>query len=67
MNKHIVTARIDDQQYYINCKDFSEAFNVAGRLHNIELKEHNYTQIRLRSSIPSISKGYRWISLVKWV
>ena len=66
--KHFVTVRdlADNQQYFINCKTVTEALNLAGKLENLELKEHKYTQIRLRATRPSLKK-YHWISLVKWV
>ena len=69
MTKNIVTARNlqTDEQIYIKCSDFKEAFNTAGLLHNITLKENTYVQIRLRGSVPSLKKGYRWVSLVKWI
>jgi len=69
MVKNIVTARntITNEQIYITCKDPKEAFNTAGILNTIELKEHTYRQVRLRSSRPSMKQGYRWISLVKWI
>jgi len=69
MVKTIVTARVstDNQQIFIQCKDFKEAWNTAGKLHQIELKERTYSQIRLRSSRPSMNQGYRWVNLVKWI
>ena len=69
MTKTVVTARniITDEQIYITCSDFKDAFNTAGKLHNITLKENTYVQIRLRGSIPDINKGYRWVSLCKWI
>jgi hypothetical protein len=69
MTKNIVTARstITNEQIYIQCKDFKDAFNTAGILNQIELKEHTYKQIRMRSSVPTVKQGYRWISLVKWI
>lgn len=53
--KSIVTARsvTDNSQIFIKCKDVHEALQTAGKLHQIELKEHTYVQVRLRSSIPS--------------
>jgi hypothetical protein len=65
----IVTARSitdNNQQIFIQCKDVYEALNIAGKLNQIELKDHSYSQVRLRSSRPSMKQGYRWISLVKW-
>ncbi len=58
--KNIVTARntTDNSQIFIKCKDFKEAWNVAGKLHNIELKERTYCQIRLRGS-PVPKKLYK--------
>jgi hypothetical protein len=69
MTKNIVTARntITNEQIYIVCKDIHETLQTAGKLHNIELKERSYSQIRLRSSIPTVKQGYRWISLCKWI
>jgi hypothetical protein len=69
MKKTIVTARHvqDNTQIFIKCKDVSEALNVAGQLNRIELREHTYRQVRLRSSIPPVKQGYRWISLVRWI
>ena len=68
MVKNIVTARVStDEQIFIQCADLKEAFNTAGKLHQLELKEHTYTQIRLRSSKPSMNQGYRWVNLVKWI
>lgn len=66
--KTVVTARniITNEQIFIQCKDFNDAFNTMGKLHNITLKENTYVQIRLRSTRPSL-KQYRWISLVKWI
>lgn len=60
--KTIVTARNinDDSQIFIECASVTEALNIAGKLHNIELKEHTYVQIRLRSSTPP-KKKYREI------
>ena len=60
--RNIVTARslVDNSQIFVKCNDPIEALNIAGKLHNIELKEHTYVQIRLRSSIPS-RKQYREI------
>jgi hypothetical protein len=58
--KNIVTARntITNEQIFIDCKDFKEAWNMSGRLHQIELKEHTYSQIRLRGS-PVSKKLYK--------
>ena len=49
MSKNIVTARsvTDNQQIFIQCKDVSHALHTAGKLHNIELKEHTYVQIQI--------------------
>jgi hypothetical protein len=58
MVKNIVTARSGTEQIFIQCKDFKDAWNVAGKLHRIELKEHTYTQIRLRGS-PVPKKLYK--------
>lgn len=54
MSKSIVTARLltDNSHIFVKCKDIHEAFAVQSKLLNIELKEHTYTQIRLRSSSP---------------
>ena len=67
--KTIVTARntVTNEQIYIKCDSFKDAFNTAGILNQIELKEHTYRQVRLRSSIPSMNQGYRWVNLVKWI
>ena len=65
----IVTARSLEHnvQLYIKCKDVSEALQTAGKLNRIELREHTYCQVRLRGSVPSLKKGYRWVSLCKWI
>lgn len=62
VKKNIVTARslIDDSHIFVKCDTVLEAFDIARKLHNIELKEHTYVQIRLRSSVPS-RKQYREI------
>jgi hypothetical protein len=69
MVKNIVTARstITNEQIFIQCKDIHETLQTAGILHQIELKERTYSQIRLRSSRPSMNQGYRWVNLVKWI
>ncbi len=53
--KTIVTARniVNDEQIFVRCSNVSQALNVAGKIHQIELKERTYSQVRLRSSIPS--------------
>lgn len=58
--KTIVTARntTDNNQIFIKCKDVHEALQTAGKLHQIELKQHTYTQIRLRGS-PVPKKLYK--------
>lgn len=63
--KKYVTARsvTDNTHIFIQCPNTLEAFRTAQRLHN--LGEHQYFQIRLRSSKPSL-RSYRWIDLVKW-
>ena len=60
--RNIVTARdiVNDEQIFVKCSTVQEALNIAGKLHQIELKEHTYVQIRLRSSSPS-RKRYREI------
>ncbi len=58
MVKNIVTARSGNEQIFIQCKDFKQAWNIAGELHKIELKEHTYSQIRLRGS-PVSKKLYK--------
>jgi len=60
--RNIVTARslIDNSQIFVKCDTVQEALNIAGKLHNIELKEHTYTQIRLRST-PCPKTKYREI------
>lgn len=62
MSKSIVTARnvVNNEQIYVRCNNVSEALQVAGKLHQIELKSHTYSQIRLRSSFPS-RKQYKEI------
>ena len=67
-NKKIVTARDmqTNEHIFIECQDFKEAWNISGKLHTLELKEYRYSQVRLRSSRPSL-KSYRWISLCKWI
>lgn len=67
--KHIVTARntITNEQIFIDCNTVNEALRTAGKLNQIELHEHTYKQVRLRSSRPSMKQGYRWISLVRWI
>ena len=61
--KKYVTARsvTDNLHIFIETKTPKDAFNTAGKLH--QLGEHHYTQIRLRSSKPSL-QTYRWISLI---
>ena len=58
----IVTARSleDNTQIFVKCSTVQEALNIAGKLHQIELKTHTYTQIRLRST-PCSKKKYREI------
>lgn len=58
MVKSIVTARLvtDNQQIFIKCNTVSEALNIQNKLLNIELKEHTYKNISLRSSKPSLKK-----------
>lgn len=56
----IVTARSitdNNQQIFIQCKDVYEALNIAGKLNQIELREHTYSQVRLRST--KCSKLYK--------
>jgi predicted RNA-binding protein len=69
LRRNIVTARdiVNDEQIFIKCDTVQEALNIAGKLHKIELKEHTYSQIRLRSTHPSLKQGYRWVNLVKWI
>ena len=64
--KTIVTARdiINNEHVFIQCSDFKQAWNTAGKLHI--LGENHYTQVRLRASKPSL-RSYRWIELVKWI
>ena len=57
--KHIVTARstVTNEQLFIECSNVSEALQTAGKLNRIELREHTYTQIRLRKTpCPKIYK-----------
>ena len=56
--KKFVTARstIDNSQIFIKCQDVREALNIAGKLNRLELKEHSYVQVRLRSSQPPLRK-----------
>lgn len=58
--KSIVTARntVDNSQIFVRCSNVSQALQIAGRLHQIELKERTYTQIRLRST-PCPKKLYK--------
>lgn len=56
--KNIVTARSGSEQIFIQCANTIEALHIAGKLHRIELKEHTYTQIRLRGS-PVPKKLYK--------
>ena len=58
--KTIVTARntVNDEQIYVRCSNVSEALNIAGKIHQIELKERTYSQVRLRSS-PVPKKLYK--------
>lgn len=67
-NKKIVTARdnTNDTHVFIECQDFKDAWDTMGKLHILELKERTYSQVRLRSSRPSL-KSYRWINLCKWI
>jgi len=60
--RNIVTARdiVNDEQIFVKCSTVQEALNIAGKLHQIELKEHTYVQIRLRST-PCSKKKYREI------
>lgn len=60
--KRFVTARssTDNTQIFIECQNPIEALNIAGKLHQIELKSHTYYQVRLRSSVPS-RKQYKEI------
>ena len=60
MVKNIVTARniVDNQQIFVKCNNVSEALEVAGKLHRIELKERTYVQIRLRGT-PCSKKLYK--------
>jgi hypothetical protein len=68
-SKTIVTCRntITNEQLYIQCQSVSEALQTAGKLNQIELYEHTYKQVRLRSSRPNLKQGYRWVNLVKWI
>lgn len=52
MTRNIVTARLvtDNTHIFIRCQDIKQAFQVQNKLLNIELKEHKYCQIRLRST-----------------
>lgn len=58
--KSIVTARNtqDNSQIFVKCNTVSQALEVAGKLHKIELAEHTYVQIRLRST-PCPKKLYK--------
>lgn len=61
--KRYVTARsiTDNIHIFIDAQTPKNAFNTAHELH--KLGEHRYTQIRLRSTKPSL-KSYRWINLI---
>lgn len=61
--KTIVTARsvMDNTHIFIKCESPKDAFNTAHELH--KLGEHQYRQIRLRSSMPN-KKLYK---LVQWI